>query len=213
MLLTIQRSKLKTTPPHSMPAGRYQAQPWPPSTSVKARVSDAVAARAVSRTMAPIEQYRARSGTVWTYRGSAPATYRRKLLRYAQTASGIRASAMTATATIPGMAVPSAGGARSHGLADGGDARALAGLPAGEGSRFRPASVAGRGYARPIWTRDTSASGWLPQRITSPSWTTWSPRTGISLSSSPFLPRPVTRHWPSLNVNLACTRETVGSSG
>ena len=67
MLLTIQRSKLRTTPPQRRPTGRFQNQPWCGKTRVKASVSDAVAATAVSKTMAPMEQYRARSGAVWMY--------------------------------------------------------------------------------------------------------------------------------------------------
>jgi len=45
----------------------FQNQPWCGKTRVNASVSDAVAAMAVSRTMAPMEQYRARSGTVLMY--------------------------------------------------------------------------------------------------------------------------------------------------
>ena len=55
MLLTIQRSKLSTIVPHSRPTGRYPSQLCRGKTRNSAVVSDAVAAVAVSRTMAPIE--------------------------------------------------------------------------------------------------------------------------------------------------------------
>jgi hypothetical protein len=55
MLLTIQRSKLRTMVPHSRPTGRYPSQLWCGNTRKSAVVSEAVAAIAVSRTMAPIE--------------------------------------------------------------------------------------------------------------------------------------------------------------
>ncbi len=81
MLLTIQRSKLNTMAPQRMPTGRNTAQPWCGKTSDSAMVSDAVAALAVSRITAPIELYLARSGTVRTEAGSAPATCSRKFVR------------------------------------------------------------------------------------------------------------------------------------
>src|SRR5579875_1619336 len=66
---------------------------------------------------------------------------------------------------------------------------------------------------QPISTRDSIASGLVHHRITSPSATGSSPATLPPFTVSPFLPRLATHHRPSANLNLACSRDTVGSGG
>src|SRR5260370_4348282 len=69
------------------------------------------------------------------------------------------------------------------------------------------------GRPQPILTRDSSASGLAPQRIVSPSLSGCSPATGAPLRVSPFLPWFVIRQRPSENVNVACSLDTVSTSG
>jgi hypothetical protein len=65
----------------------------------------------------------------------------------------------------------------------------------------------------PISTRDSGASGFVPQRIESPSLSGFSPVTGAPLRMSPFLPWLLIHQRPSENVNRACSLDTVGTSG
>src|SRR5450755_419824 len=64
-----------------------------------------------------------------------------------------------------------------------------------------------------ISTQDSSASGLVPHRIESPVLSGHSLATTTPLTVIPFIPRLVIHHWPLVNVNLPCSRDTVGTSG